>query len=126
MGFGLPAALGVQLADPDRQVVALVGDGSANYGITALWTAARYRIPVIFVILRNGTYGALRWFAGVLGAGETPGLDIPDIDFTALAAGYGVTGVAVSSRTALVEAVTEALGAGEPRLIQVDTDLTTP
>ncbi|MFG2059903.1 benzoylformate decarboxylase [Micromonospora sp. NPDC048871] len=126
LGFGLPSAVGVQLADPDRQVVALVGDGSANYGITALWTAARYRIPVIFVILRNGTYGALRWFAGVLGAGETPGLDIPDIDFTALAAGYGVTGVAVSSRTALVEAVTEALAAGEPRLIQVDTDLTTP
>ncbi|WP_307816712.1 benzoylformate decarboxylase [Micromonospora fiedleri] len=126
LGFGLPAAVGVQLADPDRQVVALVGDGSANYGITALWTAARYRIPVIFVILRNGTYGALRWFAQVLGAGETPGLDIPDIDFTALAAGYGVTGVTVSSRTALVEAVTDALAAGEPRLIQVDTDLTTP
>ncbi|WP_233579529.1 benzoylformate decarboxylase [Verrucosispora sp. FIM060022] len=126
LGFGLPAAVGVQLADPDRQVVALVGDGSANYGITALWTAARYRIPVIFVILRNGTYGALRWFAQVLAAGETPGLDIPDIDFTALAAGYGVTGVTVASRTALVEAVTDALAAGEPRLIQVDTDLTTP
>ncbi|MEV6690842.1 benzoylformate decarboxylase [Micromonospora sp. NPDC051196] len=126
LGFGMPAAVGVQLADPDRQVVALIGDGSANYGITALWTAARYRIPVVFVILRNGTYGALRWFAQVLRAGETPGLDIPDIDFTALAAGYGVTGVAVSSRAALVDAVTDALGAGEPRLIQVDTDLTTP
>jgi benzoylformate decarboxylase len=64
LGFGLPAAVGVALAQPARRVVAIVGDGSANYGITALWTAAQLGLPVTFVILRNGTYGALRWFAG--------------------------------------------------------------
>ena len=73
LGFGLPAAVGVQLARPDRQVIGVIGDGSANYGITALWTAARYRIPVVFVILKNGTYGALRGFADLLDTGETPG-----------------------------------------------------
>lgn len=124
LGFGLPAALGVQLAHPERQVLALIGDGSANYAITALWTAARYQIPVIVVILRNSSYGALRWFARNMNVGETPGLDIPDIDFTALAAGYGVTAAAASTSDQLSNSIREALASGEPRLIQVDTNLT--
>jgi len=47
LGFAMPAALGVQLAEPSRRVIAVIGDGSANYSITALWTAARYKIPVV-------------------------------------------------------------------------------
>jgi thiamine pyrophosphate-dependent acetolactate synthase large subunit-like protein len=66
LGFAMPAAVGIQLAEPDRQVIAVIGDGSANYSVTALWTAAQHNVPVVFVIMRNGTYGALRWFAGVL------------------------------------------------------------
>jgi Thiamine pyrophosphate enzyme, C-terminal TPP binding domain/DNA methylase/Thiamine pyrophosphate enzyme, central domain len=77
LGFAMPAALGVQLAEPSRRVIAVIGDGSANYSITALWTAARYKIPVVFLILKNGTYGALRWFAEVLKVDDVPGLDVP-------------------------------------------------
>jgi benzoylformate decarboxylase len=47
LGFAMPAALGVQLAEPSRSVIAVIGDGSANYSITAFWTAARYKIPVV-------------------------------------------------------------------------------
>jgi thiamine pyrophosphate-dependent acetolactate synthase large subunit-like protein len=50
LGFAMPAALGVQLAEPSRRVIALIGDGSANYSITALWTAARYEILAVFLI----------------------------------------------------------------------------
>ena len=50
LGFAMPAALGVQLAEPSRRVIAIGGDGSANYSITALWTAAHYKIPVVFLI----------------------------------------------------------------------------
>ena len=53
LGFAMPAAIGVQLAEPDRRVVALIGDGSANYSITALWTAAQYNVPIIYVIMKN-------------------------------------------------------------------------
>jgi benzoylformate decarboxylase len=124
LGFGLPAAVGVSLARPDRPVVAVIGDGSANYGITALWTAARYRVPVTFVILRNGSYGALQWFAGLLGTPDVPGTDITGLDFTALAAGYGVPATAV---TALDELYTELKATTDgPRLIQVDTAPTAP
>ncbi|WP_295485264.1 benzoylformate decarboxylase [uncultured Pseudomonas sp.] len=121
LGFGLPAAVGVQLAQPQRRVIALIGDGSANYGITALWTAAQYRIPVVFVILKNGTYGALRWFAGVLDAEDSPGLDVPGLDFCALAKGYGVNAVHADTRKSFEAALRAALDASGPTLIEVPT-----
>ncbi len=124
LGFGLPAAVGVALARPDRRVVAVVGDGSANYGITALWTAAQQGLPVTFVILRNGTYGALRWFADLLATPDVPGLDVPDIDFVPIAAGYGVPGRHATDLNALRRLLSEPPTG--PRLVQVDTTVTTP
>lgn len=124
LGFGLPAAVGVAMAAPDRPVVGVIGDGSANYGITALWTAAQEQVPVTFVLLRNGTYGALRWFADLLGVPDAPGLDVPGIDFTRIAAGYGVASRHVSSPDELRTALAEPLSG--PRVIQVDTTPTAP
>ncbi len=126
LGFGLPAAVGAQLARPERQVVALIGDGSANYGITALWTAAHYDIPVITVILKNGTYGALRWFAEILDAGEVPGMDVPGIDFTLIARGYGMNAASVSTVGDFAAAFKSALASGKPALIEVETARTRP
>lgn len=124
LGFGMPAAVGMAMGLPDRPVVAVIGDGSANYGITALWTAAQYQVPVTFVILRNGTYGALRWFGRLLGTPDIPGTEIPGLDFTAIAAGYGVPATTVTGPGELhAHLKTAATG---PRLIQVDTHLTTP
>ena len=119
LGFGLPAAVGAQLAHPDRRVIGLIGDGSANYGITALWTAARYGVPVVIVILKNGTYGALRWFTEILDAGETPGLDVPGIDFVRIAEGYGVQATSVSTAKDFVEALDDALAGSRPVVIEV-------
>lgn len=121
LGFGLPAAVGVQLAHPGRQVVGFIGDGSANYGITALWTAARYRIPVVVLVLKNGTYGALRWFGELLGTGETPGLDVPGIDFVKIAEGYGVPARSVASAEDFVLALEDGLASDGPVLIEVVT-----
>jgi benzoylformate decarboxylase len=121
LGFAMPAALGVQLAEPSRRVIAIIGDGSANYSITALWTAARYKIPVVFLILKNGTYGALRWFAEVLKAEDAPGLDVPGIDFISLAKGYGVEGVSAATADDLKQALAAALGSQAPTLIEVPT-----
>ena len=64
--FGLPGAVGAALAAPDRQVVALSGDGSAHYSITALWTAAQLQVRTVFVIIQNGVYGALEEFGQYL------------------------------------------------------------
>ncbi|MGY2079965.1 benzoylformate decarboxylase [Modestobacter sp. SYSU DS0657] len=124
LGFGLPAAVGVALADADRPVVGVIGDGSANYGITALWTAAQHQLPVTFVLLRNGTYGALQWFADVLGTPDAPGTTIPGMDFTKIAEGYGVAGVQAADGEHLRALLAEPTQT--PRLIQVDTETTRP
>ena len=65
LGFGISAAVGVQLAQPGRPVVCVLGEGSAQYGITALWTAAAYKVPVTFLVLRNEEYAILKWFAAL-------------------------------------------------------------
>jgi benzoylformate decarboxylase len=121
LGFGLPATVGAQLAHEDRRVIGIIGDGSANYGITALWTAAQYNIPCIFLIMKNGTYGALRGFSKLLGTGETPGLDVPGLDFVQIANGYGVAAVSVSTKEALQAALTKALESQGPSLIEIHT-----
>ncbi len=125
LGFGLPAAVGVRMG-LERPVVALVGDGSANFGITALWTAAQERVPVVFVILNNGTYGALRWFADLLQVPKAPGLDVPGIDFVRLGEGYGVPSARAHDVDELRRLLAEGLASDGPSLIEVPTTLTTP
>ncbi len=126
LGWGLPASMGVALADARRPVVAIIGDGSAHYSIAALRTAVEEGIPVTIVVLRNSTYGALVWFADMLDAGTVPGLDLGDVDFVSIARGYGMTAVHADSTAHLAELLTEAHGAGRPTLIEIDTEKTTP
>ena len=121
LGFGLAAAVGVQLAQPSRPVVCVLGEGSAQYAITALWTAAAYRVPVTFLVLRNREYAILKWFAEVEGVSGAPGLDLPDLDVAATAASYGVAARAAGPPAELRAALQEALAdSSAPRLVQVD------
>ncbi|RCW40999.1 benzoylformate decarboxylase [Halopolyspora algeriensis] len=124
LGFGIPAAVGVALGRPDRPVVGVIGDGSANYGISGLWTAAQLGLPVTYVLLRNGSYGALEWFADLLDAPDAPGTTIPGLDFTRIAEGYGVSATHVRDLEQLRAVLAEPPTG--PRLVQVDTVTTTP
>jgi benzoylformate decarboxylase len=120
LGFGISAGVGVQLACPDRPVVCVLGEGSAQYGITALWTAVAYKAPITFLVLRNDEYMILKWFAMLEQASGAPGLDLPGLDVAAVANGYGVESRSVAGREELTEALREAIAAGDgPRLVQV-------
>jgi benzoylformate decarboxylase len=119
LGFGLPAAIGVALADPSRPVVAVLGDGALQYGVTGLWTAAQFRLPVTFVVLRNEGYEGLRSFLGPLGVTDAPGLDLPGLHAVRIADGYGVPGLRISTGDELAEALRAAATADGPRLLDV-------
>ena len=116
---GSPPRVGVQLAQPGRPVVCVLGEGSAQYGITALWTAAAYRVPVTFLVLRNEEYMILKWFADFEQVPGAPGLELPDLDTAAVARPTASRRETVSSREELGEALREAIAADDgPRLVQ--------
>jgi benzoylformate decarboxylase len=119
LGFGLAASIGVALAQPDRPVVCVLGEGSAQYAITGFWTAVAYRVPVTFLVLRNSEYSILKWFAELEDVSGAPGLDLPALDVAATASSYGVAVERVSRADELAEALTRAIPAAEPRLVEV-------
>ena len=122
LGFGMPAAVGVQLAKPDRPVVCVVGEGSAQYAIQTFWTAAAYDVPVTFVIPRNDEYAILKWFATMEDVAGAPGLDLPRLEVAEVARAYGVDAQQVSSRDELSEALGKAIASDAPNLIEVPVE----
>jgi benzoylformate decarboxylase len=119
LGFGLAAAIGVQLAQPDRPVVCILGEGSAQYAITGFWTAAAYDVPVTFLVLRNEEYSILKWFAAVEEVTGAPGLDLPALEVAKVAESYGVSSKSVSGRDELHAALSAGIGSGKPQVVEV-------
>src|SRR6266480_2541494 len=119
LGFGLAAAIGVQLAKPDRPVMCVIGEGSAQYAITALWSAVAYRVPLTLLVLNNSEYAILKWFGAIEHVTGAPGLDLPALDCAAVASGYGVASRRVRGRDELHDALADAIAAAEPRLVEV-------
>ncbi|MBI1777966.1 MAG: thiamine pyrophosphate-binding protein [Proteobacteria bacterium] len=129
IGWGLPAAIGVKLALPARPVVALIGDGSAMYTCQALWTAAHYRIGVIFVILNNASYRILKQRVHALRghAAQTDnyvGMDLTDpaIDFVGLARALGIEAERARTLADASDLIKGALAKEGPRLIEVELE----
>lgn len=119
LGWGLPASLGVAMASPDRPVVCLLGDGSAQYSIQGLWTAATYNIPVTFVVLRNDEYAVLKHLAQTTASSAMPGCDIPGIEIAAIARAYGVPATQVSTDEELHAVLRKTIGGHEPHVVEV-------
>ena len=119
LGFGLGAGVGVQMAQPDRPVVCVLGEGSVQYAVSGFWTAVAYKVPVTFLIVRNDEYGILKWFAQAEQVTGAPGLDLPKLETAKIAEGYGVSSVSVRGRDDLRGALDEAIAANEPRLVEV-------
>jgi len=121
LGFGLPAAVGLQLANPKRRVVCPIGDGSIQYSIQALWTAVQHHAPVIVIVLRNGDYTALKSFCDFTQVGRNVhGMDLPGIDIVKIAQGYGMTAEEVDLPQDLEPALRNAFASSQPRLISVN------
>jgi benzoylformate decarboxylase len=131
IGQAVPGAVGVKLAHPDRPVLAISGDGSALYTIQALWTSAHHDLPMVWVILHNRSYRILKFNLdnyqrrfGLPGDRPYPHMDLtePEIDFVAIARGFGVAGEQVSKPEDIRSALARAFESGKPYLLDVLVD----
>jgi thiamine pyrophosphate-dependent acetolactate synthase large subunit-like protein len=129
LGVGIPGAVGVKLAHPDRTVVGFTGDGGAMFTYQALWTAAHDRIGAKFVVCHNASYRILKenivryWHDGGQPPDQPfpPSFDVcrPPVDFVSLAHGLGVPGCRVSQPTQIAGAITTMLNHDGPYLIEL-------
>ena len=121
LGWGLPAAVGVALAEK-QPVVCLIGDGSAMYSIQALWTAVQEKLSLVMIVLNNRGYGAMKSFGRLLGTSEPPGIHLPGISYVNIASGLGAVGVEVSRSSDIYQALQRALRREGPTLIDIQID----
>jgi benzoylformate decarboxylase len=122
LGFGLPAAIGVRMALPERPVVAVVGDGASMFAIQSLWSAARYEVGALIVVIANGGYAVMDRLAEAAGeAAPWPGFGA--VDIAAMARAQGCPARRVERHDELVGALDEVVpglaGRSEPLLLEV-------
>jgi benzoylformate decarboxylase len=122
IGWGLPAAVGVSLANPDRPVVCYSGDGSSMYSIQSLWTAANHKLPLTFVIVNNGGYRIIKQrLLAFHGDDHYVGMDFidPPVDFAGVAKSLGLESIKVTDPGQLKSVLSSAFSRPGAKLIEV-------
>jgi benzoylformate decarboxylase len=126
LGYSLPAAVGVALADPMCRIICILGDGSSMYSIQGLWTAAQHHLPITFVVFNNQEYAALKSFSRMFDTPDLPGVDLPGIDIATIARGYGCAAQRVEKAEDLAGALTESFAIEGPVVLDILVDPTVP
>ena len=123
LGWNLPAAVGIALAERDsgrnRPVLAIIGDGSFQYSVQSLWTAAQLRLPILIVVPRNEEYCILKSFAVLEETPGVPGLDIPGFDAVSIAKGYGCDAARLEDLDSIEKAAAAAWSKSKPTVLEI-------
>src|SRR3984885_13450615 len=125
IGWGLPASVGVSLANPDRPVVCYSGDGSAMYSIQALWTAAHHKLPLNVVLCNNGGYRIIKQRLLAFHKDDHfVGMDFvdPPVDFSGLARALGLEAIRITKAEEAASTLTSAFARPGAKLIEVMVD----
>jgi benzoylformate decarboxylase len=122
LGFGLAGSIGLRMALPDRPVVGVIGDGSAMYAIQAPWSAVRYGVGVLLIVLSNGRYAIMDALAQERGGtGPWPGFE--GIDIAGIASSLGCASMRVERYDELVDTLDDVVpglaSRSEPLLVEV-------
>jgi len=125
LGYGVPAAIGAKIARPDRPVVAVIGDGGFMYSVNELATAVKYRLPVVFLVMNDDRYGAIKWLQQTIFEGRWGEVDLANPDFPALARAFGARGERVSVDS-LAGALKTALAAEGPTVLELSMAVDPP
>lgn len=122
MACGLPYAIAAQLAFPDRQVVAVVGDGGLLMLASELSVAAHHRLPIKVVVIKNNALGMIRWEQMVFLGNPSYAVELPDIDIAAMAQALGVKGYRVERAQEVGAILDEAVAHDGPALVECIVD----
>jgi thiamine pyrophosphate-dependent acetolactate synthase large subunit-like protein len=118
LGYAVPAAIGAKIARPDRQVVVVAGDGGLMFSVNELATAVKYRLGIVFIVLNDNRYGAIKYLQERL-FGRWGEADLSNPDFPALARAFGAAGERVASLDGLGPALAQALARPTPTVLEL-------
>jgi acetolactate synthase-1/2/3 large subunit len=119
LGYAVPAAIGAKLARPERAVIAVAGDGGFMFSVAELATAVKYRLPIVFLVVNDERYGAIKYLQERLYDGRWGEADLANPDFPALARAFGAYGERLLDVRALGPAIERALAADGPTLLEL-------
>jgi len=122
MGFGLPAAIGVQVGCPDEVVFDIAGDGSIQMNIQELCTAVNYELPVNVAILDNGYLGMVRQWQELFYNRRYSQTELSNPDFVKLAEAYGAEGIRVTKPAEVAPALEQAIRSTKPVIMDFIVD----
>ncbi len=125
LGYAVPAAIGARMAHPERPVLAVVGDGGFLFSVNELATAVKYRLPVVFLVLNDQGYGAIKWLQQTI-FGRWGEVELTNPDFPALARAFGAQAHRVRTSEELARALDKALGESGPTLIELPLAIDPP
>ena len=122
MACGLPYALASQIAYPDRQCVAFIGDGGFSMLMADFSTAVKYNLPIKVIIIKNGTLGQIKWEQMVFLGNPEYGVTLEDIDFASFAHACGGTGFTIEDPANCGKIMEQALNTPGPVIVQAVVD----
>jgi pyruvate dehydrogenase (quinone)/pyruvate oxidase len=122
MGCGLTYAIGAQIAFPDRQVIAFVGDGGLTMVMGEIATCVKYKLPIKIFVVKNNSLGMIRWEQMMFLGNPEYGIELQEIDFAKVAEACGAKGLHVERPNELVDAIAEAFRTPGPVLLEAVTD----
>ena len=126
LGYGVPAAIGAKIARPERPVICVVGDGGFMYSVNELATAVKYRLPIVFLVMNDDRFGAIKWLQETLFEGRWGEAELTNPDFPALARAFGAHGERVADVGALGAAISRALAADGPTVLELRMTIEPP
>src|SRR3984957_16404379 len=130
MGWNLPEAVRIALAEREsgrnRPVIAIIGDGSAQYSIQSLWTAAQLCLPILIIVPNNDEYFIFNSFAVLEETPGVPGLDIPGLDIASIAKGYGCEAARLDDLVAIKKAAVAAWSKSKPTVLEIPISAQVP
>jgi acetolactate synthase-1/2/3 large subunit len=126
LGYAVPAAIGAQIANPGRAVLAAMGDGGFMFSVNELATAVKYRLPIVFLVVNDNRYGAIKWLQERMFEGRSGEVDLANPDFVALAHAFGARGVKVKGLDDLGDAIRAGFAAPGPTLVEINMVIDPP